>query len=173
MEIAMRTYEAIDPGMYPATIAEIKPETGKFGDQLKVKFLLEDQDATTLTAWTSTSFSPKSRLFGLTRAAFGGSDFPPGFVLNTDKLIGRRLMLMVTVKPKGDGSGDFNKVEEFLPLKPHRAAMATPAAQPAARPATNGSQRPTDATTEEPPDLWPDEAPAWLLSEAGDDTVPF
>ena len=172
MQIAMRTYEVIDPGMYPATIAEIKPETGKFGDQLKVKFLLEDQDATTLTAWTSTSFSPKSRLFGLARAAFGGNDFPPGFTLDTDKLIGRRLLLMVTVKPKGDGSGEFNKVEEFLPLKAPKAAFQ-PAPAPAAAPATNGSQRPAVATEDEPPELWPDEAPGWLLSEAGDETVPF
>lgn len=172
MEIAMKTYEVIDPGLYPASIAKIEAETGKFGDQLKIKFLLEDEDATTLTAWTSTSFSPKSRLFGLARAAFGGGDFPTGFVLNTEKLIGRRLLLVVTVKPKGDGSGDFNKVEEFLPLKPPKATL-TPAAQPATRPATNGSHRPAAPTAEEPPDLWPDEAPGWLLSESGDETAGF
>ena len=79
-----------------------------------------------LTAWTSTSFSPKSRLYGLARSAFGGVEFPAGYVLNTDKLLGKRLMLMVTVKPKGDGSGEFNKVEEFIPLKPPKAAVAPP-----------------------------------------------
>ena len=169
----MKVYEVIDAGLYRATVSEIKAEEGKFGPQLKIKFTLEDEDATTLVTWASATFSPKSRLYGLAKAAFGGGDFPPGFVLDTDKLLGRRLLVLVTVKPKNDGSGDFNKVEQFMPLKAPKAAMA-PAMQPAAQPATNGSQRPAPATTdEEPPDLWPTEAPDWLLSEAGDETVSF
>ena len=175
MQIQMRKYEVIDPGVYPAEVVTITPETGQYGEQLRVKFLLEDEANTTLTAWTSTSFSPKSKLYGLARAAFGGREFDPTFVLDTDRLIGKHMLLLVTVKPKADGS-DFNKIEQFLPLKAPKAAMA-PAMQPAAQPATNGSQRqpvaPAVATEDEPPELWPDEAPAWLLSEVGDNEVPF
>lgn len=172
MEISLKSYETIEPGVYPASIVEVKPEAGQYGDQLRVKFLLEDEANTALSAWTSTSFSPKSKLYALARAAFGGREFDPGFTLDTDRLIGRRLRVMVTVKPRTDGAGDFNRITEFYPLQPPKAAMA-PTAQTAVRPATNGSQRPTVALPEEPADLFPEDAPARLLSDADDETAPF
>jgi hypothetical protein len=120
--IPQTVYEVYEPGVYVARLAAAEVIDGQYGQQLKVKFELDGEHL--LTVWTSLTFTQKSRLGQLAKAAFG-RDIPPDYELDTDHLIGRRLRLLVTVEERSDGS-TYNKVSQFLPLQ------ATPAARPPA-----------------------------------------
>ncbi len=137
MRIPQTVYEVFEPGVYPATVASVEPVSGQFGDQLKVKFDLDGAGGHSLTVWTSLAFSQKSKLGQLAKAAFGGRDIPPDYVLDTDHLLGRRLRLLVTTEERSDGS-TYNKVSQFMALAAGPAAASTPAPPappPAPRPA--------------------------------------
>ena len=140
MRIPQTVYETYEPGVYPARLASIEPTDGQFGQQLKIKFDLDGAGGHSLTVWTSSVFSQKSRLGQLAKAAFG-RDIPPDYVLDTDHLIGRRLRLLVTIEERSDGS-TFNKVSQFLAMQAGPGAAAAqprpPAPAPQAAPFDDG-----------------------------------
>jgi hypothetical protein len=150
--------EPIPAGLYAATIEDVAQETGKFGEQLKVKFLIEEEgfEGKVLAGWASLAFSPKSKLYGWVRCAvFGGRDVPADYqVFDSDHLIGRRVFLSVDTA-KGDNGEIYNKVKDLLPYRRSAAQPPKPAenAQPPAvttRAASAAPSKPSD-----PPD-WPD-----------------
>lgn len=111
--VQQTAYELLEAGEYPATIVEVLAEEGQFGPQLKFKFQLDD--GRTLLGWCSQTFSPKSKLYNWTKAAFGGSEIPRTYNLNTDHLQGRGVRLFVTVEPGRDG--EYNKISNVLPVR--------------------------------------------------------
>jgi hypothetical protein len=118
----------IPTGEYTAKVARIEEATGKFGPQLKVKFILSgppDVDGTSTCAWYGQTFSPKSKLYGLVQAAFGGTAIPTTYNFNSDDLINRVVRLVIVEKTKSDGAV-FSKVDSVKPFK-----RQTPAAQAA------------------------------------------
>lgn len=153
IQIQQTVFETLEPGEYPAQVAEIEAVEGQFGPQLRWKF--NTDDGHTLSAWSSQTFSPKSKLYKWTAAALGGRDIPAGVAFDSDAVIGRRVRLIVVTQAGKEG--DYNRVSEVLPPK-RPAPMApngngTRQQQPAAQPAYS---------PDEPPDWpgWDDEEPA-------------
>lgn len=128
VKIPQKTYETVEPGLYRGTIQSIEEDEGKFGPQLKYTIFLEDSDVT-LTAWTSQAFSPKSKLYRWAMACFGGSAIPDGYVLDTDSLLNRPVM--VNVITKDTETGTFNRVVDLLPIPKTQKPTKTTAAKPA------------------------------------------
>ncbi len=112
-KIAQKVYEVLPTGDYPAEIIQVDLTDGQFGQQLKFSFDLLGKNQT-LWGWASASFTTKSKLYGWTRAAFGGKSIPANYGLDTDHLIGRRVLLTVVVARKEDGT-EFNKIQDVRP----------------------------------------------------------
>jgi len=142
IQIQQTVFETLEPGEYSAKVAGIEATDGQFGPQLKWSFGLGDDRK--LSAWTSQTFSPKSKLYKWTAAAFGGWEIPSGYVLDTDALLNRPVRVIVTVEAGRDGP--YNKVSEVLP--PRRQQQA---------PAANGAARAAMAVMTPPAPLWDEE----------------
>jgi hypothetical protein len=117
MIIEQKQYELLPVGEYPAKITNIEAEEGMFGPQLKFTFAVDggDHDGKLLSAWTSTHFSSKSKLYSWARAAFNTA-IPPEYNLNTDDLLNRKVNLTVVIKLKEDGT-EFNRIETVRPYQ--------------------------------------------------------
>lgn len=112
-KIDQKVYELIPVGEYPAEIIQVDLETGQYGQQLKFSFSLDGKNQT-LWGWASASFTTKSKLYAWTRAAFGGRPVPPNYNLDTDHLIGRKVLLTVIIARKDDGQ-EYNKISDVRP----------------------------------------------------------
>lgn len=138
--IKKTVFEPVEAGVYPAQVVDIVEEDGAFGRQLKWHFALEEPglEDKQLIGWCSLAFSPKSKLWGWTKSLlFGGRDIPDYFdTLDTDKLLGQRAQVVVSMERGNDGTA-YNKIKDVLPLRSARTGAATPAA-PAPQPAANG-----------------------------------
>lgn len=113
-------YELLPVGEYVAAISAIEADDGKFGPQVKFEFEIQNGDyaGQTLLAWASAKFSPRSKLYGWTRAAFAG-DIPPDYDFKSDDLLGRNVLVTVVVRPNEEGA-EFNRVENIRPYRPKR-----------------------------------------------------
>jgi len=129
--------QPLPPGLYAATIESLEQAEGKFGPQIKAKFLIEEEgfEGKTLSSWASLTFSPKSKLYGWVRAAvFGGRDVPASYkVFDSDHLIGRRVFLSVTTEKGSDGE-PYSKVRDLLPYRTGQAAPVQDAQPRATQP---------------------------------------
>ncbi len=157
MQIQQSVYETIPAGLYAGKVVAIEDATGDFGPQLKYRIELDS--GTNLTTWSSQAFSPKSKLYGWTQAiVFNGAAIPKDYILDTDALLDKPVMVNVTTVDK-DGA-TFNRVKDLLPLpqaKPAQRAtapkaMPPPAARPVVRPA-DLAQATAEAMPEEPPEV--------------------
>ena len=143
--IPQTVFQVLESGEYQAFVSEVKATEGQFGPQLRWSFSLVDVEDGVVTAWTSQIFSPRSKLYNWVRACFEGKEIPTGWPLDTAKLPGRPVRLILTVEQGKDGP--YNKVSELLPPR-----KSPPAARVAAPPP-------------------PDPARDWLDDDSGD--VPF
>ena len=119
IKIAQTFYEPVPTGRYVARISEIEEADGQYGPQLKFSFDLppdEEGQPRSLIGWTSQRFSPKSKLYGWVKAAFGGGVIDRQYTFNSDELIGKKVFLTV-VEKTGD-NGIFNKIEDVTPYIP-------------------------------------------------------
>jgi hypothetical protein len=118
--IELRHIDVIPAGEYPAKITNIEKDDGRFGEQLKFTFNLQPGDngeRRELIGWTSYVFSTRSKLYKWVRAAlFDGGQIPRGYVLDTDDLLGKPVILVVTKKLSEEGD-EFNKVDDVLPYR--------------------------------------------------------
>jgi|GEM_PF-1867568 len=146
--------QPLPAGLYAASIDSVTQETGKFGEQLKVKFLIEEDgfEGKTLTGWASLTFSPKAKLFGWVKAAvFGGREIPDSYqIFDADHLIGRRVFLSVDTA-KGDNGEVWNKIKDLLP---YRVAKAQPSAAQPAKPAPSAQRAPAAKAQPTEPTDW-------------------
>lgn len=116
----------IPMGEYPAVIKAAEAEDGKFGMQIKFTFDLgrvvdmndEDRDCT-LLAWCSAKLNQKSKLWEWATAAGAELD-EDADGLDTDDLVGKRVLVGVSVYAKEDGT-ERNKV---ISVKPPRTKKA-------------------------------------------------
>lgn len=111
-----KVYVNIPLGSYSATVQEIAEAEGKFGPQFRWTFDLgevEDVDGNledrTLVGYTSQALTPKSKLWTWTAAL--GVD--PSLGLDTEDLIGKRVILDVTLEPRRDGDGEWNAIHQL------------------------------------------------------------
>lgn len=112
VKIEQKSYELLPVGDYKAVITNVQNDEGMFGPQLRVDFLVEggDYEGSQLVGWCSATFSPRSKLYSWTKAAFGGTEIPPTYAFNSDDVIGRRVVLTVIIRTKDDGT-EFNRIE--------------------------------------------------------------
>jgi hypothetical protein len=172
--------EPLPVGEYPAKIGAVELSEGQYGQQARIRFDITAPglENRSVTGWASATFSPKSKLYGWTRAAFG-RDIPIGYDLNTDHLIDRPVTLVLVTKAGDDGS-EFNKIHDVkaakrsasqpVTLTPTPAPNATLPAEDRAilKPRPAGAAGVPVAAGSDPHA----EAPAWL-SDNGDEELPF
>lgn len=134
-----KQYDVVPTGEYIAKIVYVQQVEGRFPNERtgqiepQLRWEFETQDGKKISAWTSLSFGPKSKLYALAQAAFGKS-IPPDYTLDTDHLMGRKVKIVVVVKAKDDGS-EFSKIDSFKPANGNGAAAQTPAPKPQPVPA--------------------------------------
>ena len=128
-----------DDGAFPATLVSIerkgpfdsKQEPGETYFLLEWGWAIEDEPPETCMVWGSSSEStgPKSKMYGILTALFGGKQPPVGTKLNikTD-LIGR--MALVTVRTDDKG---YKRADAVTPLPKAMQKGAAPKAAPVAQ----------------------------------------
>lgn len=134
MRVPQTTYEIIPTGDYPAMIESIDDSDGMFGPQACWTFAIDggEHQGSKVKAWTSAKFSPKSRLYQWTQAAFGGADIPPTYDFNSDDLVGRKVTISLVVKVKPEDGTEFSKVEtvrKWRPAGSNQASLIPPAGE--------------------------------------------
>ena len=114
--IPKKTYETVEEGIYLAEITSCEQADGQFGAQVKIGFrLLDAEKETDLTGWCSANYTEKTKLFKWSRAALG-SAFNPDADFKASALIGKRVMLNVSVRISANGN-EFNKIEDVSPIR--------------------------------------------------------
>jgi|GEM_PF-962200 len=113
--------EVIPADVYHAEVTDLRVVDNPFEagrQQIEFHFTIRgsDYDGHTLRAYKSLSKSPKSRLVEWAGVLLGRT-LQPGEDLNLADLIGKRCKIVVQVKPKKDGSGQYNAIESLLPLR--------------------------------------------------------
>jgi hypothetical protein len=126
-----------EPGSYPATLVSVE-RRGPFDDDkkpgetyymLEWGFAIEGQPDDACMVWYSTSemTGPKSKMYGLISALYGGREAPVGTKLDVKtQLIGREVLVGVGRNPKG-----YMTVTQVLPKM---AARSAPPVAPAPAP---------------------------------------
>ena len=116
VKIPKKTYVTLPEDTYIGDIEVVETVTGDYGEQVKFYFSLpEIEDDVSLVGWCSASYSDKSKLFSWAKAALG-PDFDPNEDFDSDKLIGRRVMLDVSKRLSTSGT-EFNRIESLIKYK--------------------------------------------------------
>jgi hypothetical protein len=117
--IQQQVYTPIPEGVYQATITEILSENGKFGQQLRIKFLLDPMEGLEggkyITALCSAKFSPKTKLYAWTTAVLG--NISPKYDFNSDDLLNKPILVVTKQRLGSDGITIFDQIETIKPLR--------------------------------------------------------
>jgi hypothetical protein len=122
MIIEQQAYETIPGGLYAGKITSIVQEEKDFldgkGPQKQLHYTVTLDDGTELPAWSSMAFSQKSKLYKWTQAiVFNGAAIPPDYILDTDVLMNKRVMVTIILAPKKDNPNIMvNRVDGFNPM---------------------------------------------------------
>ena len=101
----LQLLKPLKSGVYPATVVEVKPAETRFGTQLVWLFRLEDEGRHTVQAFSSTAYSPKSKLGRWVQACLG--ELPEE--LDTGRLAGTFCLVDV------DADGEYPRVKDVMP----------------------------------------------------------
>jgi len=117
IRIEQTVYETLPDGAYPAIVEDVTTEDGLYGPQLAWQFKVNVRHSkeVTLKGWCSAKFGPKTKLRAWTAAALG-SPIEPGYVFDSEDVIGRPVQLTVIAHTKEDGS-ESNRVINLRTLK--------------------------------------------------------
>lgn len=140
MTLEVPEVQALDPGIYPATVTNLEVKTTDSGTFRIWSF---DVGGEKVTASSSMMFGPKSKTYKWVTALIGRTPVP-GEKL---EVIGRVCQLHLIV----DEDSGYNKVETVLPA-PAGAPRPTPAPAPAPRPVqSDGLPAMPDYLADSPP----------------------
>ena len=120
IKIQQRTIETLPMGEYVAVVKALDSEVRDFGrgDQAQVRWFFECEtpsgDPVDVPGWCSATFSNRSKLYTWTKAVFGGKELPRNYDFNSDDIVGRKVIVVLTVEERDDGS-DFNRVNRLKP----------------------------------------------------------
>ena len=120
MKVTQTVYEVLPTGDYSALVDRIEDSDGMFGPQAQWTFVIDEgsHKGAQVKAWTSAKFSPKSRLYQWTQAAFGGADIPSNYDFDSEHVVGRKVTISLVVKVKPEDGTEFNKVESVRKWRP-------------------------------------------------------
>lgn len=152
--IERKTYEILEPGVYPAIVESIEPAEGVYGPQLKWQFVLLDhdgEDEKRILAWSSQTLTAKSKLNEWATAILGAAPDR----LDLDDLINRRCQLALKIAEGKDGQL-YNKVDGVYPWRAQRgtARPVAQAAEPVKSPPPAPAAAPANDDEETPEELW-------------------
>jgi hypothetical protein len=102
--VKLQLLKPLKTGTYPAVVVEVKPVETRFGAQLEWRFRLEE-GGHTLRTFSSTAYTPKSKLARWVRACLG--ELPEE--LDTGRLAGTACCVKI------DADGEYPRVCEVLP----------------------------------------------------------
>ena len=131
IRIIQRTIETLPMGEYVAVVKSLDSETRDFGrgDQEQVRWFFACETpagvVVDVPGWCSAIFTNRSKLYAWTKAVLGGGEMPRDYNFNSDDMVGRKVIVALTVKDREDGS-DFNRVDRLLPVRDVSAEFQTP-----------------------------------------------
>ena len=107
----VRTYPV---GEYVARIDKVVAKAGDYGPQLQIAYKLVqmDEDASPVLGWCSQTFSNKSKLYAVTKAAFGETEIPKEYTFDSDDLINKKVLITLVVRTRKDGT-QFNRIDSL------------------------------------------------------------
>jgi hypothetical protein len=103
--VKLQLHKPLRSGVYSAVVVEVKPVETRFGAQLEWRFRLEDEGKHTVRAFSSTAYTPKSKLARWVQACLG--ELPEE--LDTGRLAGTACRVEL------DADGEYPRVREVLP----------------------------------------------------------
>jgi hypothetical protein len=103
--VKLELRKPLKSGVYPAVVVGVKPAETRFGMQLEWRFRLEDEGRHTVRAYSSTAYTPKSKLARWVRACLG--ELPEE--LDTNRLAGTACLVDV------DADGEYPRVKDVMP----------------------------------------------------------
>lgn len=158
--IKQSSYEPVPTGDYSAKIGSCVVEASKYGEQVRFRFDITTRglEEHSVFGFASATFSPSSKLFKWTQAAFGGRTIPRSYDLDTEDLLDRAVMLTLVVRELEDGRR-VNKIDDVRPITNARPG---PVAEPGAMERAGAHRGETI----------PHELPDWLREPDGDE-MPF
>lgn len=132
MDFPLVTYTPIPTADYTATVRGFEPAVGQYGPQIKWTLALGDvenvegeiENDKTIWYFTPAEVSTKNKLGKLATAC--GFDFTAGIPLSSTTIVGKTIVVTVTVATREDGS-PTNKISDI-----RRASGKSGAAKPAA-----------------------------------------
>ncbi len=124
------SYEAIPADVYPVVVSKVESKETQYGDGVVITFTVSDGEyvAKTITGLASLSLNVKSKLRGWVEAITGKSlaNVAEGTDIDLMKLVGKPCRINVSVVPGKDGTGEFNRVKDVLPIRATRPAPQAP-----------------------------------------------
>lgn len=111
----------VEAGTYEAQLAKMESETGNFGPQRKLTFMVSagEYEGEGITSWINDKgdgFSPISNGYKVVSALLGrdlNEYLLDGNTLDWDDLVGKKLRLVVTEAKREDGT-EFSKITDYL-----------------------------------------------------------
>ena len=149
----------VDAGTYTAQLMNVEMDTGKYGPQRKLTFMISDGEfeGEPLSCWINDKgdgFSPSSNAYRLISALLGRDlnefildDSEPE--LQWDDLITKKLRLVVTEAKREDGT-EFSKITDYLARQRKGALKETVKEMAEGMPSGNAGRR-MAAPDEQPP----------------------
>ena len=101
----LQLHKPLKSGVYPAVVVEVRAVETRFGTQLEWRFRLEDEGGHTVRGFSSTAYTPKSKLARWVQACLG--ELPEE--LDTGRLAGTACRVEL------DAEGEYPRVREVLP----------------------------------------------------------
>lgn len=114
------TATLLEPGTYPALIREITEETGQYGPQLRLQFVVLDEDDQEtdgeIRAWCSAKWNAKSKLYEWAKVILGKKCPEATEAFDTDRLLRRKVDITVAESPGADGQ-TRTKISAIYPYR--------------------------------------------------------
>lgn len=119
IKLKFEKYEPIPEGIYPGKIVSIEVDpNSQYGQQLKIRFMLEDvpgyEDGKDLSTRCSAKFTPKSKLYRWTNTILGR--IPEGYDFDSDDVLNKRVLVSIGRKIGTDGQ-EYDRIEDVKPLR--------------------------------------------------------
>jgi len=136
--IEQTRYQAIPTAEYGAQIVELESAEGTFGAQVKFTFSIVAGEYTghTLLGWCSAKFSPRSKLYQWSKAAFNAT-IPADYNFASADLMDRKVTITVVTQTNDETGAEYNKITDVRPYRGQAANESGGVTQQAPPPPTN------------------------------------
>lgn len=122
VRISDNSYDVVPADIYPAVVSKIEEKETMYGPGVKVFFTISDGDQAGkivdgLASLPENGLSPKSKLRMWLEAIVGKSLAGYQGDIDLNKMIGKPCRINVINVPGKDGTGEFARIKDVLPLR--------------------------------------------------------